>query len=185
MVQKHVTADWSGSPRDRSFLRPLVSDRFWEESSLQWPHEQNYTQYFSEVQDLREPIRSRFDKVISSGLSLGSKLTREMYRLLVQVSLAKDDLTGLYCIIQQEDYYQFEVCLNEWIQMRFWNRVQDLANLVVPPLAGVIMYAKWFGTLASNWNTSLFQLFGFWRPVTVKENHDKSDWLQLPSQGSL
>jgi len=70
-------------------------------------------------------------------------------KLLVQLTLSKDDSTGLYLIVQQDDYYQFE----------------DLANLVLPPAAGLIVRAKQLGAFFSNLNTFIFQLFGFWTPV--------------------
>jgi hypothetical protein len=48
-----------------------------------------------------------------------------------------------------------------------WNIVKEIANLVLPPLAGVIVRAKQLGALLSNVNTIIFQLFGFWRPVST------------------
>jgi len=70
-------------------------------------------------------------------------------RLLVQLTLVKDESSGLHLIVQQDDFYQFE----------------EIANLVIPPLAGVIIRAKQLGSYFSNLNTFVFQLFGFWRPI--------------------
>jgi len=77
-------------------------------------------------------------------------------KLLVQITLTQDD-SGLYRIAQQDDYYQFE----------------EIANLVIPPLAGVIVRAKQFGSYMSNLNTFFFQLFGIWCPS--KSEHAKAD----------
>ncbi|KDQ57980.1 hypothetical protein JAAARDRAFT_78444 [Jaapia argillacea MUCL 33604] len=67
-------------------------------------------------------------------------------RLLTRIQLREID--GLYYISKQEDFYHPE----------------DLANLVVPPLAPIVRLILSFAGLASNVNAAVFQILGFWRP---------------------
>jgi len=80
-------------------------------------------------------------------------------KLLVQLTLTRSHISGLYVIAQQDDFYQLE----------------EVTNLVFPPITALVIRAKQLGTFFSNLNTFVFQLFGFWRPIqTAGMNKSKT-----------
>ncbi|KAF9074292.1 hypothetical protein BDP27DRAFT_226949 [Rhodocollybia butyracea] len=82
-----------------------------------------------------------------------SPFTPVWSNLLIRVTLEEKD--GLYYISFQEDFYHTE----------------EFAQLLVPMLARVILFAKSGISVASNLYASIAQtLLGYWRPVPIPSN---------------
>uniref|UniRef100_D8Q780 SigF-like NTF2-like domain-containing protein n=2 Tax=Schizophyllum commune (strain H4-8 / FGSC 9210) TaxID=578458 RepID=D8Q780_SCHCM len=69
-------------------------------------------------------------------------------RIIIRLTLQKDQFSGLYYIAQQEDFYHPD----------------DFINLLVPPLAPFIRLALDGAGVVSNICAKVGQVVGYWRP---------------------
>ncbi|KAL1698318.1 hypothetical protein EV121DRAFT_284786 [Schizophyllum commune] len=69
-------------------------------------------------------------------------------RIIIRLTLQKDQFSGLYYIAQQEDFYHPD----------------DLIALLVPPLAPFIRFALDAAGVVSNICAKVGQVVGYWRP---------------------